>query len=259
MTENATPKIKKDVKIVVDEEHGIKEFGSDTFENLITHFVECDYDEKKKDLEDSIKDKDITKLKNVVHKIKTLTMYMNCVDLAQLCKDIEYYTQKGHENHQIAFEMVPEFLKYFALLYDEANKLYRVKYLNIPLEKLPETAGDENKEKSSEKDEFIRIRQDTELRKPNEISEYEMDDIHEGTKTVREKTIHDLANKERTSSKHPSQESKIISSYSLGAIRNQNFINIESVSSDKKFTFSGNEESTEKTENGIYGLHNLCN
>jgi HPt (histidine-containing phosphotransfer) domain-containing protein len=213
MIENATPKIKKDIKIVVDEEHGIKEFGSDTFENLITHFVECDYDEKKKDLEDSIKDKDITKLKNVVHKIKTLTMYMNCVDLAQLCKDIEYYTQKGHENHQIAFEMVPEFLKYFALLYEEANRLYRVKYLNIPLEKPPETAGDETKEKPLEKDEYSSIRQDTEIRKPNEISESELDDIHERNKSVREKTIHELVNKERTFLKHPSQESKILSCY----------------------------------------------
>jgi HPt (histidine-containing phosphotransfer) domain-containing protein len=132
MTDNfKTLNSKKEIKIVVDEDHGIKEFGSDTFENLITHFVECDYQDKKKDLEDSIKDKDIIKLKNVLHKIKTLTMYMNCVDLAQLCKEIEYFTQKGHENHETAFSMVPEFLSYFAKLYDEAYKLFRLKYSQI--------------------------------------------------------------------------------------------------------------------------------
>lgn len=209
MKENATPKKKKDIKIVVDEEHGIKEFGSDTFENLITHFVECDYDEKKKDLEDSIKDKDITKLKNVIHKIKTLTMYMNCVDLAQLCKDIEYYTQKGHENHEIAFEMVPDFLRYFALLYDEANRLYRVKYLNIPLEQPPQTTAAETKEKSFEKDDLSTVKQDTEIRKLSEIIEPELDGINERHRTMREKTIHDFCFNERTGSKHPSQESKI--------------------------------------------------
>lgn len=147
MTDNIIlSNINKEIKIVVDENHGIKEFGSDTFENLITHFVECDYEEKKKDLEDSIRDKDIIKLKNVLHKIKTLTMYMNCVDLAKLCKEIEFFTQKGHENHETAFSMVPEFLKYFAKLYDEAYKLFRLKYLQIT----DEVSADKEKSDSKE-------------------------------------------------------------------------------------------------------------
>lgn len=122
---------KKKLKIVVDEDHGVKEFGDETFESLISHFVESDYEEKKKDLEDSIQNKDIVLLKNVLHKIKTLLMYMNSVDLAELCKDISYHTQKGHENYDTAFGMVPEFITYFTELHTQADKLYRTKYLKI--------------------------------------------------------------------------------------------------------------------------------
>jgi len=132
MTENnQASTTKKKLKIVVDEDHGVKEFGDETFESLISHFVESDYEEKKKDLEDSITNKDIVLLKNVLHKIKTLLMYMNCVDLAELCKDISYHTQKGHENYDTAFRMVPEFITYFTELHTQADKLYRTKYLKI--------------------------------------------------------------------------------------------------------------------------------
>jgi hypothetical protein len=209
MTENTAPKIKKDIKIVVDEEHGIKEFGSDTFENLITHFIECDYDEKKKDLEDSIKDKDIIKLKNVIHKIKTLTMYMNCVDLAQLCKDIEYYTQKGHENYEIALEMVPEFLRYFAMLYDEAYRLYQVKYLQIPLEESPDMKNVDSIEKQLEKDNLNVTMQDKEIKRSSERSEPESNIVMERSRSVKESTFQEIPQKERLSSKDTFHDSKI--------------------------------------------------
>jgi hypothetical protein len=183
MSENKQiPTSRKKLKIVVDEDHGIKEFGSETFESLIAHFVEMDYEEKKKDLEDSIKDKDIVLLKNVLHKLKTLLMYMNCVDLAELCKDISYHTQKGHENYDTAFSMVPEFISYFTELYNQADILYRTKYLQIP------------EEEASNK-QLPRVEEETQEKKdPSCISE-ESVISHSSVKTrdiIRQMSIHEI-------------------------------------------------------------------
>jgi hypothetical protein len=261
MTDNIkSQNIKKEIKIVVDEDHGIKEFGSDTFENLIKHFVECDYDDKKKDLESSIRDKDIIKLKNVLHKIKTLTMYMNCVDLAQLCKDIEFFTQKGHENHETAFSMVPEFLIYFAKLYDEAYKHYRVKYLQINQEVLAEksvTKEDKSEEKFSPPP-FIQ----EDKMKPAEKTNLETSLVLDKIPSTPEINLVPLTPQVSLISKDNSLDfySKKLFLFNFlevpaQPVRNQNFINIESGSfTNTQFTFGNEQTKNEKYENGMYFL-----
>jgi hypothetical protein len=130
---------KSEIKIVVDAEYGSREFEEDFFyENLLKNFIDVDYIEKKKELDNCLNNVNMIRLAAILHKIKTLLGYMNCVDMVEECKKIEHLVQEANNYSKQVVSRLPNFIGYFTKLHEEAERVYELKFPPLNKENDPE-------------------------------------------------------------------------------------------------------------------------
>lgn len=123
---------KKDIKIKPDE---IKDqFSEDLFEQLIKTFVERDYEDKKRQIEEALEAKDAPKLKYVCHTFKTTARMLCIEDFALECQEIENEAVKENVDWTKMETLVGQWLVDFHSIFEDAQNIYDQEYKPQPVE-----------------------------------------------------------------------------------------------------------------------------
>jgi hypothetical protein len=133
------PLANKNISINPDESKD--QFGDELFEQLIINFVEKDYEEKKTQIEEAVIAKDSANLYYIVHTFKTTARMLCIEDFAKECEVIQEFSFKGREDWDKLKIYVPQFLKDFQTVYEDAKNIYDKEYKPKPaeiMEDLPE-------------------------------------------------------------------------------------------------------------------------
>jgi HPt (histidine-containing phosphotransfer) domain-containing protein len=101
---------------------------------LIINFVEKDYEDKKTQIEEALANKDAANLYYIVHTFKTTARMLCIEDFAKECEVIQEYCFKGREDWDKLTILVPQFLKDFQAVYEDANNIYEKDYKPKPAE-----------------------------------------------------------------------------------------------------------------------------
>jgi len=117
---------KKDIKINSIECKD--QYGDDLYEQLIETIVQRDYEEKKFQIEEALKNKDAKNLKYVCHTFKTTARMLCIEDFALECQAIETLAVQENVDWIQMQKLVEEFLVDFHSVYIDANQIYESEF-----------------------------------------------------------------------------------------------------------------------------------
>ena len=169
------------VKIMIDSEQSIDNFGDDTFEDLVIDFIEETYDSKKSEVELGLEKEDLNKIKHATHTLKTTSRYVFEIGFADACQKMEYWSSKFLNLEKLK-ENSENYFKYLDLFYLELLVFYK----DIKTQR-GEKLLDEFVLKVKDPNEYSQIKNDKV--KPEEIKVSVMDDFF--MEEIKEQSVRD--------------------------------------------------------------------
>ena len=98
------------------------EYGEDTYEDLVTDFIERLHEDKYEELMNGYKNNNFKEIKRVFHTVKTTSKYLFETDFAAMCQKNEEFAIK--ENYEELMKIKDYSVRYFNALYVEMLPLY---------------------------------------------------------------------------------------------------------------------------------------
>lgn len=110
------------IEIQINEADSRESYGDDIFELSVEDFVEDKYEEKKREMEEALKNQDIDKIKCATHTLKTSSRYIGEENFANECNKMESMASKG--DWAGICQNFEYYLEYFEELYYAVYQIY---------------------------------------------------------------------------------------------------------------------------------------